>query len=260
GARGPRRQPHRPHVHGRSERRLALRRALPRGLRQPADLAPSRRRAPAPRRLHHGDDPLRPTGEQADAERGRRLRALLPQGAAAAGPRARGRRPRADRLAGLSTSAAPARRFTARADACVRARRADDVRRRRHADRLVPPEPAEHLHGQAHAPDAPRRVQEGPPAPRRGGPGREPSSTTLALHDGRSIHRLEGEPMPRSYGSRKAPAPALPVEGDAGRYSTRSEGRRGRSATVSESSRLWPSRTIVTRTRCPGLSVRTRAA
>src|SRR5439155_1419720 len=72
--------------------------------------------------------------------------------------------------------------------------------------------------------------------------------------------RLQDDPRPGSCGSRKAPAPALPVEGDAARYSTRSEGRRGRSATVSESSRLLPSRTIVTRTRCPGMSVRTRAA
>src|SRR2546425_1925893 len=40
-ARGARRQPHGPDVHGRPERRLALRRASPRGLRQPADLARS---------------------------------------------------------------------------------------------------------------------------------------------------------------------------------------------------------------------------
>ena len=60
GARRPRRQPHRPHVHGRPLGRLALRRALPGRLRVPADEHVTRRRPRADRRLHHRHGALRP--------------------------------------------------------------------------------------------------------------------------------------------------------------------------------------------------------
>src|SRR5438876_463037 len=99
--------------------------------------------------------------------------------------------------------APPPRRAPAAARPALRARRRDDLRRRRCADRLVSPEPAKHVHGQAHAADA-----------------------AADLHD-------------------RAP----PAGAGATGHSTRSAGRRGRSVTVSVSSRLWPSRTIVTLTR-----------
>src|SRR5437016_2548310 len=183
--------------------RLALRRASPRGLRQPADLATSERRPPAPRRVHHRRAPLRAARQQANAAGARALRAVPPPRARALGPRERRRGARADRLAGVPTRTAPPRRAPAAARPALRARRRDDLRRRRCADRLVSPEPAKHVHGQAHAADA-----------------------AADLHD-------------------RAP----PAGAGATGHSTRSAGRRGRSVTVSVSSRLWPSRTIVTLTR-----------
>src|SRR5438094_36459 len=163
--RGARRQPHRPDVHGRPERRLARRRAPPRGLRQPADLATSGRRSPPPRRVHHRRAPLRAARQQADAGRARALRAVPSRGARAVGSRERRRGARADRLAGVPACPPPARRAPATARPALRARRRGDLRRWRRADRLVPPEPAEHVHRQAHAADAPRRVPQGAPTP-----------------------------------------------------------------------------------------------
>src|SRR5260370_1357298 len=70
--RGPRRQPHGAHVHRRPERRLALRRAPPHGVREPADVAASRRRPEAPRPLHHGRHPPPPAPPPTHAARGGR--------------------------------------------------------------------------------------------------------------------------------------------------------------------------------------------
>src|SRR5712691_4910816 len=53
------RQPHRPHVHRRPQRRLAVPRALRGGLRQPADVHRNRRRPPASGRLYHRGASLR---------------------------------------------------------------------------------------------------------------------------------------------------------------------------------------------------------
>ena len=72
GAGRARRQPHRPHVHRRPQRRLAVSSAAPRRLREPADLERPRRRPRAARRLHHGHAPLRAAAEQAAAGRDRR--------------------------------------------------------------------------------------------------------------------------------------------------------------------------------------------
>ena len=76
GAGRARRQPHRPGLHRRPQRRLALRRAVPGRPRQPADLGARRRRPGAARHPGHRLGPLRPAGEQADPGRAGHLPAL----------------------------------------------------------------------------------------------------------------------------------------------------------------------------------------
>ena len=65
---GARRQPHRPRLHRRPLRRLALRVDAPDRLREPAESRAPRRRPAARRRLHRGRGALRAAGEQAAAE------------------------------------------------------------------------------------------------------------------------------------------------------------------------------------------------
>jgi hypothetical protein len=101
GAGRPRRQPHGSDVHRRPQWRLAVRRASPRGLRQPADVRSPRRRAASARRLHHGHHPVRTARQQAAADRVRTLRALSAGGIAQAGAHAGRGRARPNRLAGL---------------------------------------------------------------------------------------------------------------------------------------------------------------
>jgi hypothetical protein len=141
---------------------LALRRAPPRRLRQPAVLRASRRRPRAARRLHHGRDPLRATPEQADARRDRALRAVPLDGAPTLPTRPRGGRAGTHRLASVPARPARTRRAAAPTRAAVRPRRPGAVRRRRDADRVVSSEPAEHLHGQADATDAAGDLRDGP--------------------------------------------------------------------------------------------------
>src|SRR2546428_2389806 len=163
GAGRARRQPHRADVHRRSQRRLALRCAPPRGLRDAADLrAPRRRPAPA-RRRDHRHHPLRAAAEQALARRDRPLRALLAGRAAPARPRARGGGARPHRLAGLPALAAAAGPGAGGTHAAVRSWRGHALRGRRDAAGLLSPEPAEHVHRQADAADAARRVPGGAP-------------------------------------------------------------------------------------------------
>src|SRR5215467_835202 len=182
GAGGPRRQPHGPDVHRGPQRRLALRRAPPRGLRQPPDgRAPGRRPAPA-RRVRHRRGPVRAAVQQARARRDRPLRALSLDRAAAAHARPRRRRARAHRLAGLSERTSRPRRTARASGAQVRTRGDHSLRRRHHADRDLSPEPAEHLHRQADAPDAPRNFRNRPPNPRR--------ARRLA-EDGRQLNRRD---------------------------------------------------------------------
>ena len=101
GAGRPRRQPHGSDVHRRPQRRLALRRASPRGLRQPADVRAPRRRAASARRLHHGHHPLRAARQQAAPAEIGALRALSAGGSCRLLTRVAGRgRARPDRLAG----------------------------------------------------------------------------------------------------------------------------------------------------------------
>ena len=89
---GPRRQPHRPDLHRRPLRRLALRRAAPGRPGDPADQRARRRRPRADRHPDGRHGPLRAAAEQADHRRARHLRALAGGRADAAGrPRAGGR-------------------------------------------------------------------------------------------------------------------------------------------------------------------------
>src|SRR5215831_1800439 len=165
-SRRSRRQPDGAHVHGGPQRRLALSRAARGRPRQPAYVDASRRRAPAHRRLHHGDPALRPSRQQALARRDGALPALLarraqpPHGSAGRGGAGQDR---LGRVPARSTCHGAGRAPSAPA---VRPRRARRHARRRDPPRELPPEPAEHLHGQADAPDAEGRLRAGKPARR----------------------------------------------------------------------------------------------
>jgi hypothetical protein len=202
GAGRPRRQPYGPDVHGGSERRLALRRASPRGVRQSAHVGSARRWSQPPRGVHHGRDPLRAARQQADAGRDHLLRAVPPAGTSPPATRPRRRRARSHRMAGVPQGAARARGAAAAAGAPIRARRPREVRGRDHADRFVSSQPAEHLHGEADAADAARDLPDGATSAGRRGRREQP----------RAIARARPQ-------------------------SIRSVGRRGRSPTVSVSSR-----------------------
>ena len=155
-----RRQPDRPDVHRRPLRRRAVRRAARRRAGQPAHRRAPRRRAGAVRHPDHRAGALRPAGQQADPGRaGHAARALA---ARRAGParadRARGRGARR-RSAGRRCCRCwprpgwavprPRPRFGhgAQVELAGRARAAAPVR-------LLPRQPAEHLHRPAHPGDA----------------------------------------------------------------------------------------------------------
>ena len=157
----PRRQPHRPDVHRRPLRRLALRGPAPGRLRQPARVGAPRRRAAPARRLRHRGRPLRAAGQQADAGGARQLPPL--PGARAGAARA---------LPGRSSPSAP----SAGTGSCAPPRAlgvevprpkprfghgAEADARPLAAARLLPPEPAEHLHRQADRADDRRRLRAG---------------------------------------------------------------------------------------------------
>ena len=169
GSGGPRGQPHRAHVHRRPLGRLALRRALQGRIRLAAHQHVGRRRVDPARRLHHGHGPLRAARQQADARRAGQLRALPEPGArppdpgrggGGAGPGGLERAGRALRDAAAAPLRAPGRGRAAR---------------RPPAARLVPPEPAEHVHREAHRADVRCRVRPGHAADRRGPVPRKPS-------------------------------------------------------------------------------------
>ena len=163
-----RRQPHRPGVHRRPLRRLALRGAAPRRVREPADVGHARRRARA-----HGAYVAAavrcapPENKPTPEERDRCLPFLVRELALLDRVRVdrRARRVRAATRLARRSRARGVR--AAAAAAAVRARRggADGGRVRR--PRLVPPEPAEHVHRQAHRADARRGVRRGPASSRQ---------------------------------------------------------------------------------------------
>src|SRR5512143_51160 len=160
GPGGARRQPHRPHVHGRLERRLAVCGAAPLRVREPAHGARPRRRTAVARLLDHRLGPLRAAREQAAPGRADALPSL-PDGRAGAAATAAGRRragpDRARRLpaGGRVVGATP------RAGAApVRAPGGHASARRHDADRVLSPEPAEYEHGEAHPRDVARGVSE----------------------------------------------------------------------------------------------------
>ena len=134
------------------------------GHRHPGDLGPRRRRPAAGRRPDGRDRALRAAAEQADGPRARHLRAVAgARGAAGPAPPAGGRRARGVRLG--RRAARPRRRRHRRtlAAAEVRPRRRGRARRP-HAARLLPPQPAQHLHRPADPGHAGRGVPARPRA------------------------------------------------------------------------------------------------
>ena len=90
GARRARRQPHRPDVHRRPQRRRAVRRTAPDRFRVPAGVTAHRRRPDADRTADHRAGALRAAGQQADPGRVAHLRAVPGSGTRAAGADASG--------------------------------------------------------------------------------------------------------------------------------------------------------------------------
>ena len=142
--------------------------AAPHRLRQPADVGRRRRRARAARRVRRRRGAVRAARQQADARGARPVPAV---------PRARARRC----STGCASSSCSAGSRTRRSPACSRppARRSRCPRPRfghgvEVADgravgaRLLPPEPAEHVHRPAHRADDRRRLSPGPGTGRRG--------------------------------------------------------------------------------------------
>ena len=160
-ARRARRQPHRPDVHRRPLRRLAVRRAAP------GRASPTSPRRSSPRR--------RPASCTARTS---------PRRSAAPRPPTSRRRPSATTACPTSPASSsccgdvrvivvPRRLRLGRAPAALlgasvpeaplRPRRGGRARRRPHPARLLPPEPAEHLHRRAHRGDDRRRDATSPP-------------------------------------------------------------------------------------------------
>ena len=154
GPGGPRRQPHRPRLHRRPQRRLAVPGHAPRRTGQPADVHARRRRAAAARRVGHGGGQVRAAGQPADAGRARRLRAVP----ASASWR------RSTRSSSCASARSASRRPAGTTAVRPRPRFGHGVEVPSTAGRccwLVPPEPAEHVHRAADRADARRRVRPG---------------------------------------------------------------------------------------------------
>src|SRR5207244_13019022 len=89
-ASGARREPHRPHVHGRLERHRVVRGAVWPWLREPTAIAVARRRADAQRLLYRRGRAVRAARQQAEPRRARALPSLSGRRAALAATSARG--------------------------------------------------------------------------------------------------------------------------------------------------------------------------
>ena len=146
---GARRESHRPDLHRRSFGRLPVRVAPSVRRCQPGDVGRARRWSPADLRLHQRGEPLRAAGEQADAAGARHLHAVPrtgDRGARAVACDRGARRVRVGRrAAGARRAGSP--------DASEAALRPCGGGRGRpvRAGGLLPPQPAEHVHRQAHA-------------------------------------------------------------------------------------------------------------
>ncbi len=153
-----RRQSHRSPLHRRRVGRLSLPGAPRRRPREPSRLAARRRRPAALGRPPDRGLPLRAAREPADP---RGVRAVPPVSRAGARPRrpsARRRRARSARVRRMR--AGPLARCGDLPRAALRPRRPRSDRGAR-ALRVVPPEPAEHLHGEIDAADAAERSAKG---------------------------------------------------------------------------------------------------
>ncbi|CAK7285501.1 hypothetical protein SGPA1_31374 [Streptomyces misionensis JCM 4497] len=165
GPGGARRQPHRAHVHRRPLRGRALPGAVRRGPRQPPHRGQRRRRTGTVRSPDHRARALRAARQQADPRRARHLPVLAGPGAASAAPHGAGRSgPRRLRLAGGAARVRRGGLDRPPAPPGLRPRHPGRARRPGPL-RLLPCQPAQHLHRPAHPGDAAR----GPPHGREGG-------------------------------------------------------------------------------------------
>ena len=114
GSGRPWRQSNRSHLHRRPLRRLAVRGAAPRRLRQPGGVGRPRRRLEAERCLGDGDRPLRAAGQPPDDRGARCLHPLLRARAVAVEGKARAAGARRLRLGRHPQGAADARRRDSR--------------------------------------------------------------------------------------------------------------------------------------------------
>src|SRR5438105_10626009 len=151
GPGGARRQPDRPDVHRRPQRRVPLRRAPSGGIRQPAAERAPGRRAAAERRLHRRALQVRAAGQRPVAGGAAPLQPVARRRDLAAAQRARLARARSRRVGVVAPALCPARVRGPAAEAALRARRGRARPRGACAARQLPREPAEHEHGQAHA-------------------------------------------------------------------------------------------------------------
>src|SRR3954447_17995821 len=164
GAGRTRGEPDGPDLHRRPLRGLAVRGSTPCGAREPAQIRERERWAAPTRRLRHGGEPLPTASEPADHGGAGQLPAISGPGAAAAGLRAGPRRARLLRLDRITARARGARGRGATPTAALRAwggGRDPDGRADLVDDRLLSPEPAEHVHGQADRADDGLRVRAG---------------------------------------------------------------------------------------------------
>src|SRR6266550_3904310 len=160
-ASGARREPHRPHVHGRLERHLAVRGVVSAWLRESTAIAVARRRPDAQRLLYRRGRAVRTARQQAEPPRARALPSLSRRRAALAATRARGGDAGPHCARELAQGGGVVAAARAARSAAVRTRRREPPARWERRDRVLPPEPAEHQHREAQPDDVVRGVSSG---------------------------------------------------------------------------------------------------
>jgi hypothetical protein len=144
-----RRQPDGEDLHGRSLGGLPVRGAASRRLREPAVVHVRGRRPPSPWRLPQRGEPMRSAGEPPDPRGTRSLPPVPRAGARRPLPRARDRSVGSVRVGWRAARGRRSRPRHAASETAVRSW-GGSVRRPLSGPRKLPPEPTEHVHGEAH--------------------------------------------------------------------------------------------------------------